>query len=224
MDVSQSPLKAVITALSLGFASVTALTATGFHPEAQAQAQQAHPATKTVQDAIAAFKGRYNGSNTASALRASILPHFDMRSIAAGTVGPEWRSASEDQKDRFTQEFTDMVLREYGRKMADMARGKVEFRTPRAVGDGSPPKVALGMEISGAGGAPVSMEYSMYQAGNGSWRINGVRIEGISLTQHFRSQFSAVLEKGGLEGLIGHLAKGNGRAGAALAMPGADIG
>jgi phospholipid transport system substrate-binding protein len=198
----------------LAFATVAALTL----PDgvAQAQTQETHPAIETLQKAIQSFQKTYNGKNPVGALRQTILPHIDVNSIAATTIGPAWKNATNDQKTRYAAELIDTILRQHGRDMADIINGSAEFRKPRAIGNGSPPKVEISMRAVRDNGVPITMEFAMYQTAKGAWRVNGIKIEGISLAQHFRRQFADTLDEGGIEALIERLARENGRKGAAL--------
>jgi phospholipid transport system substrate-binding protein len=44
----------------------------------------------------------------------NLLPYFDFRKMSQQVLGPTWRSATPEQRDKFTKEFRDLMVRTYG--------------------------------------------------------------------------------------------------------------
>ena len=68
--------------------------------------------------------------------------------------------------------------------------------------------VTVKTEIVRDGAQPIKVNYTLAKNGD-SWFVFDIIIEGVSLVTNYRSQFSSLIRKGGLDSLNKKLAKKN---------------
>jgi phospholipid transport system substrate-binding protein len=63
-------------------------------------------------------------------------------------------------------------------------------------------------EIEQPGNAPIPISYAMYLS-DGGWKVYDVAISGVSLVTNYRSSFSSIIRKDGIDSLIEQLGDRN---------------
>jgi phospholipid transport system substrate-binding protein len=136
-----------------------------------------------------------------------IYPHTDFDRISALVLGKIWKTATVDEKERFTHEFQTLLVRTYSRAFIEFNEWSVRF-LPLEMGDDTT-KAIVKTEILQPGIQPVSVNYRMVLS-DGIWKAYDIMIEGVSLVTNYRSTFSdEVQTKGSLNAVIEGLAKRN---------------
>ena len=136
-----------------------------------------------------------------------LMPNFDFDKISKLALGKNWRGISDEQKQRFTEEFRLLLIRTYSTAMLEYNDQEIRFLPFRD--DVKSKKVQVDMEILQAGGPSIPMSLSLYQNGNDAWKIYDVKIDGISLVTNYRSTFANEISNGGMDNLIERLASKN---------------
>jgi phospholipid transport system substrate-binding protein len=138
-----------------------------------------------------------------------VLPHFDFRKMAQLVLGVHWRQASDAQKDQFTQEFRDLLVRTYATVLLKYNDEKVTYLPFKLVPEERTQLVRVEVQPS-AGGPAIPINYNFYQAKPGeAWRVYDVTVDGVSLVTNYRATYAERVKKEGLDGLIAALAKDN---------------
>jgi len=140
-----------------------------------------------------------------------VLPRFDFELMSRFVLARHWRSASEAQRERFTEAFRQLLVRTYARALAEYS-GEEEVRIPAQRIDTSRDRVTVKTEIVQPGGPPIPVDYTLLRQGD-AWRVFDVTIEGVSLVQNYRSQFDGVVRRESMDALIEQLASRNREAG-----------
>lgn len=135
-----------------------------------------------------------------------VLPNFDFKSMSASVLGKHWRTASDDQKQRFTQEFKLLLVRTYAKALVDNMDRKIATQPLRA-NDGAT-EVTVRTEIPQQGGFPLPINYSM-ELKDGAWKVFDVDIDGISMVKNYRSTFANEVKQGNVDDLIKKLTNRN---------------
>lgn len=135
-----------------------------------------------------------------------VLPHFDFSAMSASVLGKHWRTANEDQRKRFSQEFKVLLVRTYAKALVDNMDRKIAYQPLRAA-DGAT-DVTVHTEIPQDGGFPLPINYSM-EFKDGAWKVYDVDIDGISLIKNYRTSFSNEVKQGGVDDLIKKLLERN---------------
>ena len=126
---------------------------------------------------------------------------FDIASMARLAVGPSWASLSEAQRQQMTESFGRYISAIYAERFDsyDGQRFEVVGEQP------APSGFMVHSRIIKANGEPVEVDYLMRPSGSG-WLISDIYLDGaISEVATRRSEFSAILRKDGIEGLIAAL-------------------
>jgi phospholipid transport system substrate-binding protein len=135
-----------------------------------------------------------------------VLPSFDFTNMSASVLGKHWRGASDDQKQRFTQEFKSLLVRTYSKALVDNMDRKIAALPLRAA-DGAT-DVTVRTEIPQQGGFPLPINYSM-EFKDGAWKVYDVDIDGISMVKNYRTTFANEVKQGSVDDLIKKLGERN---------------
>jgi phospholipid transport system substrate-binding protein len=136
---------------------------------------------------------------------AKVMPSVNFETATRSAVGPQWRSATPEQRAKLQTEFKALLLRLYSGALAQVKDQTVEVTKTLPV-QGST-QVVVQTEVRGKGES-IKLDYRLDKAGD-AWKIIDVNVGGIWLVQNYRSQFAAELTKGGIDGLINALVERN---------------
>ena len=142
-----------------------------------------------------------------------ILPHVDARRISQWVLGTHWRTASPEQRQRFSDEFRTFLIRTYANAMVEFLDKVLEHAdavhyAPLRLSPGEE-TVTVRTEIRRVdGGPPIPVHYHMHRSGE-DWKIYDVSIDGVSLVTTYRSSFASRIRRDGMESLIEELALRN---------------
>lgn len=140
----------------------------------------------------------------------NLLPHFDFRKVSQQVLGPSWRNATPEQRDRFTKEFRDLMVRTYGTALLKYTDEEIVY-LPLRIGPNDRIAVVRSQVKRGGGAPTISINYSFYKSGAG-WKVYDMAIEGPSIVTTYQRVYAERLQKQGLDGLIEGLAQENQRA------------
>lgn len=137
-----------------------------------------------------------------------IMPNVNFQRMTASAVGPAWRQATPEQKQKLQDEFKVLLVRTYSGALAQVSDQRITVRPLRAGTDDK--EVVVRSEVHGRGD-PVQLEYRMEKTpGQGAgWKIYNLNVMGIWLVETYRSQFSQEINAKGIDGLIAALAQRN---------------
>ena len=132
------------------------------------------------------------------------LPHFDRAYASFLVLGKHGRSATKEQRRRFTDALYQYVLRQY-------ANGLLEFTSDRLTvlpfrGDVNSKRTSVKTEVYLDDGTAVPVNYSLRRTETG-WKVYDVTIEGISYVKNFRTQLGTEIQSKGLDAVISRLEK-----------------
>lgn len=136
---------------------------------------------------------------------AKVMPAVNFEVMTRSAVGPQWRTATPEQRTRLQAEFKSLLLRVYSGALTQIKDQTVEVTRTQPV-QGST-QVVVQSEVRGKG-EPIKLDYRLDKF-NDAWKIIDVNVGGIWLVQSYRSQFGQVLSSGGIDGLINRLAEQN---------------
>ena len=189
-----SLLKSAALALALAFVVPAAHAAE--RPEAEGAKAFMN---QLVKDAGAALSAQGQTLEQREAkFRALLRDGFDMAFIARVALGKRWKSLSEPEQKTYTDLFSAFVLRTYAPRLGgfDPERFHVTGAKPKGRRD-----MLVETDIDQDGGSAVKAGWRVRLV-NGEHRIVDIIVEGISMTLNQRSEFSAVVQKGGVSGLM----------------------
>ena len=174
-----------------------------------------HPALKLVRDTTVLIKKRVkeedetikaNQERLYDLVNEIVLPHFDFEKMSNWVLGKNWRTANKEQQQRFTEEFSRLLVRTYSRAIYDNIDQQINFLPMR--GEPAEDKVTVRTEVPQAAGFPIPIDYKMYKKEN-EWKVYDVVIDAISLVANYRTSFNQEIKKSGIDSLIASLADRN---------------
>lgn len=139
-------------------------------------------------------------------VESKVLPHFDFRKMSQSALGRFWRRASEAQREGVTREFREMLVRTYATALLGYSGQQIEYLPVKFGSDAS--KVTVQTRLASDGAPPIPINYRLRKNPKG-WQVYDVVIDGVSLITNYRSQFTAVVRRNGIDGLITALAQKN---------------
>lgn len=137
-----------------------------------------------------------------------IMPNVNFQRMTASAVGPAWRNATPEQRQRLQQEFKLLLVRTYAGALSQVSDEQVSIKPLRAAPTDT--DVVVRSEIRGRGD-PIQLEYRLEKTpGQGTgWKIYNLNVLGVWLVETYRSQFAQEINAKGVDGLIASLSDRN---------------
>ena len=163
-----------------------------------------------VLDTIRSDKSLQNGelSKVVALVDRKIMPNVDFQRMTASAVGPGWRQATAEQRQRLQEEFKILLVRTYAGALNQVSDQTVAIKPLRASPDDR--EVLVRSEIKGRGDS-IQLDYRLVKTpGQGTgWKIYNLNVLGVWLVDTYRSQFAQEIAAKGIDGLIATLAERN---------------
>jgi phospholipid transport system substrate-binding protein len=140
-----------------------------------------------------------------SLVDSKVMPSVNFEVMTRSAVGPQWRSATPEQRTKLQAEFKTLLVRVYSGALTQIKDQTVEVTKTVPVPGGS--QVVVQSEVRGKG-EPIKLDYRLDKDGE-AWKIIDVNVGGIWLVTSYRSQFAQEISAGGIDGLIAKLAERN---------------
>ncbi len=138
-----------------------------------------------------------------------VMPTVDFLRMTRMCVGPKWRQATPEQREKLQLLFRNQLIRVYSGALTAVKGQKAKLAPNRVK---PTEKDAYVRTLLVETGKPdIHLDYRLKKV-DGLWRIVDVNVEGIWLVDNYRNQFSSVLNSSGIEGLISELEKKNAEA------------
>ncbi|MDJ0738280.1 MAG: ABC transporter substrate-binding protein [Gammaproteobacteria bacterium] len=136
----------------------------------------------------------------------TVLPHFDFQRMSQSALGRFWRRATDEQKAGVTREFREMLIRTYATALLGYSGQTIEYLPFKSAPDAD--KVVVQTRVASGAAPPVPVDYRLVR-NEQQWQVYDVVIDGVSLITNYRSQFTTVVRRSGIDGLITALAEKN---------------
>ncbi len=130
---------------------------------------------------------------------------FDMKTIARFALGKYWRIATKEQKKEYLNLFKNMIVNVYSRRFGNYDGEKFEVISSRAQGTSD---AIVSSRIIPKSGAPIPVDWRVRRKNN-RFVVIDIIVAGVSMVLTQRSDFSAVIQRGGgkIDVLLEHLRK-----------------
>jgi phospholipid transport system substrate-binding protein len=141
------------------------------------------------------FLGNPGMSQTAKqqAFEKLLRESFDMDTIGRFALGRYWRTATDSQRKEYTNLFRKMVVQVYSARFSEYDGQKFETRSVRPEGEKDTLVTSF---IIPPSGPEVQVDWRVRHK-DGRYRIVDVIVEGVSMSVTQRSDFAAVIQRGG---------------------------
>jgi phospholipid transport system substrate-binding protein len=128
---------------------------------------------------------------------------FDVPGIARFMLGRYWKTATPEQQQEFVKLFEDYIALVYSAQLSAYSGETLKVTGSRPGPEGA---IVASEIVRPTGGSPVKVEWHLTDR-NGTYKINDVAVDGISMAVTQRSEFAAVIQRSGgqVQGLITQL-------------------
>lgn len=128
--------------------------------------------------------------------RAAVIDLVDFPEMARRTLGPHWRSLGESERDEFIRLFRALLEHTYLPKIALYRGERVRFVGESVDGD----LAAVQAVVVTRDRKEVPVLYRLRQRDQ-RWLVYDIAVEGISLVNNYRSQFTQIMQRGSYQEL-----------------------
>lgn len=135
-----------------------------------------------------------------------LLPRFDRVYSAQLVLGKHWRSASNEQRQRFIDAFYGSLLRRYAEGVLEYDQDMVQILPFR--GDASKSRTMVRSFVLLDDGSKVPVNYGLVKREDG-WLLFDVTIEGVSYIRNYRAEIDSEIRGTSLEAVIERLESEN---------------
>lgn len=143
-----------------------------------------------------------------SMIQNSIVPQIDFTMITRRVLGQNTKTATPEQITQVTNLFKQLLVNTYSTALSKFKGATVVIASSNIDSN----KPYLGVVTSTVTmpnndkAQPINVEYQLTnKTSNNSWKIYDVKIENVSITNTYRSQFNDIIQKNGIDGLIEQL-------------------
>lgn len=134
------------------------------------------------------------------------LPNVDYRRVCALVLGPYWKQATPAQREAFGDEFKALLINTYATAVNELSEWEIRYLPLRPGPNDT--DLVVRTQILHPGGEPIGVDYRMHKK-DGRWLAYDVTVAGVSLLTNYRSTFTRMARKKGVDGLIEDLATRN---------------
>jgi phospholipid transport system substrate-binding protein len=131
-----------------------------------------------------------------------LLPRFDREFAAGAVLGKHWRTASDEQKDRFVSAFYATLLQRYADGILEFSMDRVEILPYK--GDASKRTTVVKTNVRLDDGSKIPVHYTLVNRED-QWRMFDVKIEGISYVVNYRKELESEIRSTSLDAVISRL-------------------
>lgn len=129
-----------------------------------------------------------------------IAERFDYDEMAKRSLGAQWGKLNDEQRKEFVELFKAMLSRTYAGKIESYQGEPIDYVGERLRDDGYAEvktKVVQGKAV-------IPLDYRLMNK-NSDWRVYDVIIDGISLVNNYRGQFTKIIRDESYDGLVKRL-------------------
>lgn len=138
-------------------------------------------------------------------LEARVLSHVDLDRMGRFALGPHWRDASPEQRERFLAAFRGQVmatitagLRDYAEELTAASRDlRIDYDEIRR----RPDRAELRAAVHTPNYGTLSFDLLLH-AEDGPWKLYDLRFAGVSMLVNYRSEFTSAVSREGMEPVI----------------------
>ena len=180
------------------FAAALSVFALTFASLGSAFAGAATDVVKTKQTALFSLikQGTPDSDKKIAALFDEML---DYPALAEASLGTEWAPRTDAEKAQFSDLLKQLVRKAYDRNLKKIVDANLDYVGEDAA-DGAT-MVKTKAKAKDAREEPVEIVFKMANKG-GTWRVQDIVTEGVSLVSSYRSQFTKIVKKDGFPALI----------------------
>jgi len=132
----------------------------------------------------------------------TLSPYFQKRYAGRLVLNQHWKSASANQRERFTEGLYQSLVRSYALTLLNFDVSQISVLDSVIITPETK-KLTVKSEVMYQGELiPMNFSFGKFKEG---WRFYDVKIEGVSYIKNYRNQFNAEINANGLDAVIQRL-------------------
>ena len=121
---------------------------------------------------------------------------FDFRSMSQSVLATNWKKATPEERDRFTEFFSQYIEETYRSRIEAYTDEEIIYKDEVIRG-----KRAVVETIIKTDTVEIPINYKLKE-NDGEWYAYDVIVEGVSLINNYRNTFAVIVKNEGMEGLL----------------------
>ena len=130
-------------------------------------------------------------------IRKVVNERFDFEDMAKRSLGIYWRQRTPEERKEFVPLYTDLLERTYIKKIEDYTDEKIAYTGEKIDGN----YATVDTKIITSKNTEIPLNYRLVNE-KGQWMVYDVVIEGVSLINNYRNQFSSIIHQESYEGFV----------------------
>lgn len=127
---------------------------------------------------------------------------IDFEALSRRVVSKTWENTTADQKTQFKKLFSNIIVNTYFSLLEDYSDEKISYEKEQIKNS----KYAIVDTLILTDKNKVPVRYRLFKSGD-SWKIYDLVPEGISLVSSYQRNYSTILKKQGMDGLLEEMLK-----------------
>jgi phospholipid transport system substrate-binding protein len=169
---------------------------------AETAAADTGAATEAIRKANEKLRGLLGDKSDKSNKEVTKAMHglFDIKLLAQRALVAHWEKMTNKQRTELVDTLQAIIEKNYVGQLRDNVDYKIDYLGEEMMGDSVLVKSAIRAQRNGRP-SKISVDYRLKQEG-GTWHIYDVVTEDVSILENYRSQFSKIIAKDGVDGLL----------------------
>ena len=130
-------------------------------------------------------------------IREIVNKRFDFEEMAKRSLALNWSKRTPEERKEFVALFSDLLENTYIRKIERYENEKVAYLDERITGQ----YAVVRTKIIKQQEAEIPVEYRIFKEAD-KWEVYDIIVEGVSLVNNYRSQFSQIIRSSSYEELV----------------------
>lgn len=126
---------------------------------------------------------------------------FDYQEMSRRSLGASWNNLSEKERQEFVSLFQTLLVNTYADKIESYTGDGVQYINERTEKEYAEVRTKV---LTGK--TEIPLDYRLLNKGS-AWRVYDVVVDGVSLVNNYRGQFSKILRNGSYPDLVDQLRK-----------------
>jgi phospholipid transport system substrate-binding protein len=131
-------------------------------------------------------------------IRKTVGERFDFEEMAKRSLALYWKQRTPEEKKEFVPLYADLLERSYIKKIENYSDEKIIYSHEK-IDDGY---AIVKTKIITKRNVEIPIEYKLLKKNNNKWDVYDVVIEGVSLINNYRNQFSKIIRTSSYEELV----------------------
>lgn len=143
------------------------------------------------------LKGPDQEPERARQIRKAVDERFDWEEMSMRTLARHWKDRSQSERSEFIRLFGSLLERTYLEKVESYSGEKVLYGDEKVEGDYG----LVTVKIITKQDTEIQVQYRLKTKG-AAWLVYDISIEGVSLVNNYRKQFSSILARSSYNDLV----------------------